>query len=163
MHIILHLTVPYHLKEKTKTFSNHLGNSCIDIRLTNDSNHFNWLNTELFNGSDHSIILMSTYYGGGLNNRIRVQNIERTDWKLFTNSLQPLPPYEVSSIRDLDLRSGQIVGYIAQAYDFTCPPKLTYPGKPCNWWNASLRSLLRKKNIAARLARRHKGTPMGLR
>ena len=145
------------------TFSNHLGSSCIDLTLTNDCNKFdNWQNTGLFNGSDHSILLCtSTYIDPHVEGE--VQNIERTDWNAFRSNLLPLEETSITCTRQLNERACQITNNIKSAFNIACPPKPPFPGRPCKWWTRSLSNLLRKKNIAAKRARKHHGTAIGTR
>ena len=121
-----------------------------------------WTNTETFNGSDHAIISMVVNRAGTVE-RKWVQNIAKTDWKVFLNNLPTLPQYQVSTSNELENRAELVVNNIEMAFSIACPPKLAYPGKPCKWWTPTLTRLLRKKNLAARIARRFKGTPKGLR
>ena len=145
------------------TFENHIGSTHIDISVTNDTSLFNsWHNTELFNGSDHSLILIKSF-NGDLTNQKRVQNVAKTDWTCFRENLPPLDLLPIESPCELNKRAATLVGNIRTAFDIACPPKRPYPGRPCKWWTASLSNLLRKKNLAARQARTFIGTRRGLR
>ena len=145
------------------TFSNHLGSSHIDISLTDSPDYFkNWNNTQIFNGSDHSLILVSNDFDHLQAERYD-QNIARTCWKTFHESLPKLGDFNVSNTEQLEARAVKVIDNIIMAFNIACPPKRSYPGTPCKWWNKNLSHILRKKNLAARKARKFMGTPKGRR
>ena len=145
------------------TFCNHLGQSYIDVAMSNDPNLLdNWYNTETFHGSDHSIILSTSSLGRIVNEKL-IQNIARTDWGKFQTNLADLPKRQILSERDLSERADLLVTNIRTVYDIACPPIKAYPGRPCKWWSKDLTNILRNKKLQARIARKYKGTQRGLR
>ena len=145
------------------TFSNHLGESNIDIALTNAPGIVgNWVNTRTFHGSDHALIMASNYTENPNVDKY-VQNIARTDWNIFINALPPMGDFHANNTAELSLRADLMLKNIQYAFNVACPPKRAFPGKPCKWWTRELTVLLRKKNLAARNARRWAGTNRGVR
>ena len=145
------------------TFSNHLGSSNIDVALTNKPERVSeWVNTSTFHGSDHSIILMRGLDATRTDDRT-FQNIKNADWTKFVDNLKELPPYNVTSKAQLNERAERVISNIQMAFNSACPPKRSFPGKPCKWWTPALTNLLRKKKLAARLAKRLRGTQRGYR
>ena len=144
------------------TFENHIGHSCIDLSLTNDPQGFsNWWNSGLQNGSDHSVILATSYIGIPTEAKL-VQNIARTDWQLFSASLPPRYSYEICNTNDLERLALDFSGRVSSAFNIACPPIKPFPGRTCKWWTQELTNILRNKNIAARKARKYRGTPIGM-
>ena len=145
------------------TFSNHIGESHIDVSLSTVPDKFKlWLNTQSFNGSDHSLILMSLSCNQPVVERL-VRNIALTNWQTFSVSLPSLDFTPITSTGDLERQAKILIDNISLAFDAACPLKRAYPGKPCKWWNKGLSNLLRKKNLAAKEMRRYKGTQRGIR
>ena len=145
------------------TFKNHLGSSCIDLSISNDCRKFsNWLNTGLFNESDHAIILCTSTYNNAFVDK-KVRNLEKSDWSIFTSSLKPLSEEDICNTSQLNTRATDFTNNIIEAFNKACPLKPAFPSRPCKWWTKSLSNLIRKKNIASKLARRHFGTLRGHR
>ena len=147
----------------TPTFKNHLGESHIDISLTSRANLVSyWENADTFNGSDHTILMMAGHCDAPVTERM-MQNIDRTDWNLFLEELEDIQPHVMNTTQSLDSRARSLINNITSAFNKACPPMRAYPGRPCKWWTKALTNLLRNKRLASRRAKRHAGTPMGIR
>ena len=145
------------------TFSSHLGNSHLDITLTKNPDRFsNWKNTQVFNGSDHTLISFITSLSSPFIDKY-YQNILKTDWGVFQSKLTPLNQDTITSTAQLESQATQLVDNVVKAFNEACPPKKAFPGRPCRWWNNNLSNLLRKKNLAARETRKYVGTIRGRR
>ena len=145
------------------TFSNHLGESKIDVCLTNrDDIVSNWVNTNTYNGSDHAIILSTGQIRVPVVDKF-VQNIAKTDWSKFADALSVPTEGEIKSTKELNDRASNLISAVQHAFNVACPPVKAYPGKPCKWWTPELTNLLRNKKLAARQAKRHAGTQRGIR
>ena len=157
LHILNNSTSP--------TFNNHLGSSNIDLSLTNSPSlvlNSSWKNTEVYNGSDHAILLLLGNRESAVTDKY-IQNTATADWVKFRSSLPTLPPFMVSSTSELESRALLLINNMKKAFDIACPKKRAYPGRPCKWWNKALTNLLRNKNLAARQIRKWRGTPRGMR
>ena len=145
------------------TFSNHLGSSCIDITLSNDTFKFNnWLNTGSISGSDHSLLICSSAHSNALTDK-KMQNIANTNWPLFKSSLAPIIDSEINSTEALNSRASSFTNNIIAAFNVACPPKTAFPNRPCKWWNKNLSNILRRKNLAAWQAKKFHGRDKGRR
>ena len=144
------------------TFKNHIGQSHIDVTLSYSDRVSNWTNTGIQHGSDHYLLTFMLATKDPTIVKYH-QNIARTDWNVFTSTLKSLEDTEIINTKQLEHRAEILVNNIKEAYDQACPPKKAYPGKPCKWWSQTLSTLLRKKNLAAREARRYAGTLRGVR
>ena len=142
------------------TFENHLGSSVIDVTLSKNVEVLDWRNTAMQYGSDHCLI---TFCIEGLLNTSDkcFQNIASTDWKTFTDRLPILPKERITTTSQLEERAGRLINNVREAFDLACPPKKALPMRPCRWWNHTLSILLRKKNLAAREARKYAGSMKG--
>ena len=143
------------------TFENHLGKSTIDLTLHRNIPIEDWTNTHMQFGSDHYMITFCLPCSPSVNHKM-VQNVASTDWNLFRDVLPPLEVSEILTTSQLELRAGTFVNNIKEAYNRACPPKRAFPTRPCKWWNDELGGLLRKKNIAAKEARRYEGRLRGV-
>ena len=142
------------------TFENHIGRSKIDLTLHKNAPIAHWSNTTMQYGSDHSLITFDLS-GDFVPIERKLQNIANTDWALFQASLPQLSTEAITSTAQLNTRANQLIRYIKEAFTIACPPKRALPCRPCKWWNKTLSTLLRKKNLAAREARKYSGTVRG--
>ena len=143
------------------TFENHLGKSMIDISLSRNTKAEAWQNTGQQFGSDHFMLLFVLPCSPGTDNRT-FQNVANTDWNRFLSSLPEINPTDIISTSHLEERARLLINNIRKAFDIACPHKKALPVKPCRWWNENLAVLLRKKNIAAKEARRYDGRMRGV-
>ena len=142
------------------TFENHIGRSSIDLTLSKNILVKYWNNTGLQNGSDHYLISFTITFSPNVVER-NMQNVANTNWSTFLSNLGTLPDADITTTVDLEARASLLLNHVKHAFDIACPPKKALPMRPCKWWNPSLGTLLRKKNLAAREARRYSGTMRG--
>ena len=145
------------------TFSNHIGESHIDVTLATMPDRFKlWQNSQIFNGSDHALIVTALSCTNPMVERW-VRNIATTNWSTFKANLPTLQKRKINNTRTLEIVSRELVQNISHAFNIACPLKRAFPGTPCKWWNSNLSTLLRKKNLAAKEMRRYKGSQRGIR
>ena len=143
------------------TFENHIGKSMIDLTLTRNVHVRSWHNTQLQNGSDHYMLQFTVSFSPNVLEK-KFQNIANTNWSLFREALANLPEGHIGSTAELENRSRILISNVKAAFDIACPPRKALPMKPCKWWNPTLSTLLRKKNLAAREARKYSGRLRGI-
>ena len=145
------------------TFSNHIGESHLDITLCTEPDKFHsWQNLGVLNGSDHAVLTWVYDTSKPMIDKY-VRNVANTDWDVFLENLSEIKHEPIRTTAKLEECASVLVDNIGRAFDLACPPKKAYPGRPCNWWNQNLSNLLRKKNLASKEMRKYKGTQKGIR
>ena len=130
------------------TFTNSIREEVLDLTLCNSAlseRMQNWHVSDEISMSDHNHILFDYIANDLLDETYR--DPRKTNWEIYSSTIESegdFVPNAISSHRDLEKASENIINKIKEAYYSNCPERKRSTNRNVSWWNKRLEKLRSK-------------------